>query len=164
MPWRLTSLQRSEENFLRETVGKRPSCGDIQGEKNDENQKPGVTMNRQTAEFWAKTITKLFAGRKALFVDSFHGYKPSIIVTKIREAKSLPVGQDNKWFFHVTSDYGVHDGLVRVSLDLDNHTIVMRATDEWRLLVFLDKCSLDDHGTWMKAQEEAARLPDETNP
>jgi DNA-directed RNA polymerase subunit RPC12/RpoP len=150
-------------------------------------------MNRETAEFWAKTITNLFAGRQALFVDSFQGQKPSIIVTKIREAKSFSVGQDNqfpfrcpsckkeekkidmgtgticsycghvqlaKFFFHVTSDYGVHDGLDRVTLDLENHTIVMRATDQWRMLFFLDKCSFEDHDAWMKAQEEA----DETNP
>jgi len=146
-------------------------------------------MNRQTAEFWTKTITKLFAGRQALFVDTFQGQKPSIIVTKIREAKCFSVGQDNQcpsckkeekidmgtgtickncghvqlannWFFHVFSDFGVHDGLDRVSLDLENHTIVMQATDQWRMLFFLDKCSFDDHDAWMKAQEEA----DETNP
>jgi len=121
-------------------------------------------MNRQTAEFWAKTITKLFAGRQALFVDSFQGQKPSIVVTKIREAKCFPVVQDNKWFFYVTSDYGVHDGLDRVSLDLTEHTIVMRATDQWRMLFFLDKCSFEDHDAWMKAQKEADLLPDENNP
>jgi len=153
-------------------------------------------MNRQTAEFWVKTITNLFAGRQALFVDSFQGQKPSIIVTKIREAKCFPVGQDNqfpfrcpsckkeekidmgtgticscghvqlanKWFFYVSSDYGIHDGLDRVSLDLTAHTIVMRATDQWRMLFFLDKCSFKDHDAWMKAQKEADLLPDEANP
>jgi hypothetical protein len=122
-------------------------------------------MKYTTAQFWAETITSLMAGHRVVVIDAreWLGWEPEIDVVTLEGAKAFPYDHaPGDGHFHITSSYGVHDGLDTAEIHPDNREIVMYSATAaggkacWRVLRDLD--ASDNWPEWNDAMRASWRL------
>ena len=131
-------------------------------------QPPGVNpMKLTSAQFYADTINTLLAGHRVIIIDAraWQNWQPDSDIVTLKGAKAFAYDHaPGDGYFHITSSYGVHDGLDTVSIKPDDREIVMYSSTAaggqvcWRVIRDLELEPASDWYAWKLAQEASLKL------
>lgn len=123
-------------------------------------------MKHTTAQFWANTINALMAGHKVIFIDvrQYQNWKPDSDIATLNGAKAFAYDHaPGDGHFHITSSYGVHEGLESVEIHPNDREIVMYSDTAacgqacWRVIRDLDYTG-DNWQAWLAAEQESWQM------